>query len=110
VSVAALIADQKTGHDVPHAVACRALGVSQSWFYKWKRRIGIQTPTGRERRRPGWTLRSAGPSRRPAAPTGLRGSPMTCAKRAGECRRTPWRRGWPSSTWPGGPVRAGAGR
>jgi len=21
---------------VPHAVSCRALGVSQSWFYKWK--------------------------------------------------------------------------
>src|SRR5690606_25691228 len=43
--------DQKTGHDVPHAVACRALGVSQSWFYKWKQRIGIQAPTRRERRR-----------------------------------------------------------
>jgi transposase InsO family protein len=51
VSVAAFIADQKTAHDVPHAIACRALGVSQSWFYKWKQRIGQDTPTGRERRR-----------------------------------------------------------
>ncbi|MEU8804942.1 IS3 family transposase [Spirillospora sp. NPDC048819] len=51
MSVAAFIADQKTSHDVPHAVACRALGVSQSWFYKWRQRIGVQAPTGRQRRR-----------------------------------------------------------
>jgi putative transposase len=51
VSVAAFIADQRTGHDVPHAIACRALGVSQSWFYKWRRRINQDTPTGRARRR-----------------------------------------------------------
>jgi len=35
VSLAAFIADQRTSHDVPQAVSCRALGVSQSWFYKW---------------------------------------------------------------------------
>jgi putative transposase len=34
--VAALIAAQRDGHRVPHAVACRALGVSRSWFCKWK--------------------------------------------------------------------------
>jgi putative transposase len=34
--VAALIAAQRDEHRVPHAVACRALGVSRSWFYKWK--------------------------------------------------------------------------
>jgi transposase InsO family protein len=34
--VAALIAAQRAGHRIPHAVSCRALGVSQSWFYKWK--------------------------------------------------------------------------
>jgi transposase InsO family protein len=34
--VAALIAAQRDGHQVPHAVACRALGVSRSWFYKWR--------------------------------------------------------------------------
>ncbi|MEU3163943.1 DDE-type integrase/transposase/recombinase [Streptosporangium sp. NPDC006930] len=26
---------------------------------------------------------------------------MTCTRRAGGCRRTPSRRGWPSSAWPG---------
>jgi putative transposase len=34
--VAALIAAQRDQHRVPHTVACRALGVSRSWFYKWK--------------------------------------------------------------------------
>jgi hypothetical protein len=38
VSVAAFIASRRTEHDVPHAVACRALNVSQSWFYKWRDR------------------------------------------------------------------------
>jgi putative transposase len=34
--VAALIAAQREQHRIPQAVACRALGVSQSWFYKWR--------------------------------------------------------------------------
>jgi transposase InsO family protein len=34
--VAALIAAQREQHQIPHAVACRALGVSRSWFYKHK--------------------------------------------------------------------------
>jgi transposase InsO family protein len=34
--VAALIAAQREQHQIPHAVACRALGVSRSWFRKWK--------------------------------------------------------------------------
>jgi putative transposase len=33
--VAAFIAAQRVQHGVPHAAACRALGMSQSWFYKW---------------------------------------------------------------------------
>jgi putative transposase len=36
VSVAAFIAVQRAEHGVPYAVACRALGVSQPWFYKWR--------------------------------------------------------------------------
>jgi transposase InsO family protein len=32
--VAALIAAQRDEHRVPHATACRALGVSRSWFYQ----------------------------------------------------------------------------
>ena len=35
MSVAAFISSQRTEHGVPHATACRALGVSESWFYKW---------------------------------------------------------------------------
>jgi transposase InsO family protein len=34
--VAAFIASQRDAHGVPQTVSCRALGVSQSWFYKWK--------------------------------------------------------------------------
>ena len=34
--MAALIAAQRDEQQIPHAVACRALGVSRSWFYKWK--------------------------------------------------------------------------
>ena len=36
--MAALIAAQRDEHRVPHVVACRALGVSRSWLYKWKGR------------------------------------------------------------------------
>ena len=35
MSRAAFIAGQKASHGVPYAVACRALGVSESWFFKW---------------------------------------------------------------------------
>jgi transposase InsO family protein len=34
--VAGFIAAQRDDHQVPHATACRALGVSQAWFYKWR--------------------------------------------------------------------------
>jgi putative transposase len=37
VSLAALIVAQRAEHGIPHAVACRALGVSQAWLYKWRR-------------------------------------------------------------------------
>jgi transposase InsO family protein len=36
VSLAGFVAAQRTGHGIGHAVACRALGVSQAWFYKWR--------------------------------------------------------------------------
>jgi putative transposase len=36
VSVAGFIASQRAQHQIPHAVACRALGVSPAWFYKWR--------------------------------------------------------------------------
>jgi putative transposase len=34
--VAAFIAAQRDRHGVPVALACRALGVSAAWFYKWR--------------------------------------------------------------------------
>jgi len=36
--MAALIAAQRTGYQIPRAVSCRALGVSRSWHYKWSGR------------------------------------------------------------------------
>src|SRR6476659_7096313 len=35
VRVATYIVSQRVEHAVPQAVSCRALGVSQAWFYKW---------------------------------------------------------------------------
>ncbi|MEU4603460.1 IS3 family transposase [Kribbella sp. NPDC023972] len=34
--MAAFIAAQRDTYRVPHALSCRALGVSQAWFYKWR--------------------------------------------------------------------------
>jgi transposase InsO family protein len=34
--VAGFIATQRAKFGVPHVVACRVLGVSQAWFYKWR--------------------------------------------------------------------------
>ena len=45
--VASFIAAQRADHRVPHAKCCRWLGVSQSWFYKWRDR----PPTPRQERR-----------------------------------------------------------
>ena len=47
MSVSAHIAAQRTDHAVPHAVSCRALGVPESTFYKWRDR----PPTPAQRRR-----------------------------------------------------------
>ncbi|MBP2329536.1 transposase InsO family protein [Kibdelosporangium banguiense] len=49
MSLAVFIADQRTSHDVPHAVACRALTVSESWFYKWHHRQHRPTPSEQRR-------------------------------------------------------------
>ncbi len=47
VIVAEFIASQRTQHGIPHTISCRALDVSQSWFYKWIHR----KPTERDARR-----------------------------------------------------------
>ena len=38
MSVARLIAANRTQFDIPHATSCRLMGVSESWFYKWRNR------------------------------------------------------------------------
>lgn len=47
MSVASFVAAQRTEHGVPHVISCRALEVSESWFYKWRDR----PPTPRQQRR-----------------------------------------------------------
>jgi len=51
VSVAGFITCQRTEHPVPHPIACRARGVSESWFYKWRTR-----PVQAELREAGWRV------------------------------------------------------
>ena len=48
MSVAGFIATQRAQHHIPHATSCRALGVSQAWFYKW--RHGDASPRRARRR------------------------------------------------------------
>ncbi|MEU0572794.1 IS3 family transposase [Nonomuraea sp. NPDC005983] len=47
MTVVEFIESQRTEFGVPHKICFRALGVSSSWFYKWKNR----RPTAREERR-----------------------------------------------------------
>ncbi len=47
MSVVSFVAAQRAEHGVPHALSCRALKVSESWFYKWRER----PPTPRQQRR-----------------------------------------------------------
>lgn len=47
MSLAAFVAAQRTEYGVPHAVTCRVLELSESWFYKWRQR----PPTPQQLRR-----------------------------------------------------------
>ncbi len=47
MTLAQFVASQRTDHGIPHAVACRALGVGESWFYRWRH----GPPSGIEARR-----------------------------------------------------------
>ena len=47
MSVASFVAAQRTDYVVSHALTCRALVLSESWFYKWRNR----GPTRRQQRR-----------------------------------------------------------
>jgi putative transposase len=74
--VAAFIAAQRDDRRIPHTVACRALGVSQSWFYKWAghARAGTLPPRAARRAR-----LAAEVKRLFEAYQGKRGSPMITA-------------------------------
>jgi putative transposase len=82
--VAAFIAAQRDRHRIPHAISCRALGVSQSWFYKWAGHARSGTSPPRSARR----ARLAAEVRRLFdAHDGKRGSPMITA----DLREEGWR-------------------
>ena len=78
--MAALIAAQRDDHRVPAAMACRALGVSRSWYYKW--RGGTLPPRAQRRER-----LKAGVKRLFEEHEGKRGSPMITA----DLRDAGWR-------------------
>ena len=68
MSVARFIADQRAFYRVPHTFTCLLLGVSVSWFYKWR----DHKPTTRDQRR---TQLDAAVRAAFAAARGLHGSP-----------------------------------
>jgi transposase InsO family protein len=70
--VAAFIAAQRADHGIPHAVSCRALGVSEGWFYKWKG--GDRSPRRARRERLKAEVRRLFEQHK-----GKRGSPMITA-------------------------------
>jgi putative transposase len=82
--VAAFIAAQRERHRIPHAVACRALGVSPSWFCKWAghARAGTLPPRAARRAR-----LAAEVGRLFGLHGGKRGSPMITA----DLRDAGWR-------------------
>ena len=104
MSVASFVAAQRTEHGVPHALTCRALELSESWFYKWRDR----SPTPRQARRAGL---DADVKRSFEESDGDYGSPRVrriCASGGGRCRRRRWRRRWPARDWWAGRRDAGS--
>lgn len=80
MSVAAFITAQRAQYGVPYACACRALGVSPAWFYKWR----DGDPSPRRARRAALAVQVG---QRFAAHHGRRGSPRITA----ELREAGWR-------------------
>ncbi len=92
MSVARFIASQRTEHSVPHTVCCRALDVSESWFYKWNDR----EPTPRRRRRE-QLIAAIGKEFEASGRTyGSRASGWSCGRRAGGSPTTQSPRQWPN--------------
>ncbi len=80
--MAAFIADQRTGFGVPHAVACRALSVSESWFYTWLGR----PPPARQQRKARLAEQITALFAASGGTYGSLASTRTCATRGGGCR------------------------
>ena len=80
MSVATFIVAQRVEFGVPHATACRALGASQAWFYKW--RHGDPSPRHARREQLIIEIRQLF-----AAHNGRYGSPRICA----DLRAEGWR-------------------
>ena len=70
--MAGFIAAQRADHGIPQAVSCRALDVSESWFYKWQR--GDESPQRARRERLKAEVRRLFEAHR-----GKRGAPMLTA-------------------------------
>jgi hypothetical protein len=47
-------------HGIPHAVSCRALGVSQAWFHKWHQHANAGTSRPGSSGGESWPLKSPG--------------------------------------------------
>jgi hypothetical protein len=109
MSVASFIAFQGTEHRVPHALTCRTLEVSESWFYKWRDR----PPTRRQARRAELDAAVKASFEESGGTPGTYGSPgcsRTWSRPAGGCQRTRWRLRWPVRAWPAGARNAGDAR
>ena len=86
--MAGFIVSQRDAHGVPQAVSCRALGVSQSWFCKWRHGELPPRATRREQLKAEIVRLFAAREGK----DGSRGLPPRCGMRAGGSARTPSRR------------------
>ncbi len=103
-----VISDQKTVHNISHRVSCRALGVSEVWFHKWRRRP--DEPTKREIRRGELAERVRYFFDRSGNTYGSSRITLDLWRRVGKYRRAPSPRSWPNSVCRAADRHADAGR
>jgi hypothetical protein len=106
VAVAALIAAQRDQHQIPHTTACRALGVSRSWFWFWFwfcKHKDRELPPGEARRQAlAAEVRRLFTAHR--GTYGPRGSPSAWARLGGRSGQREHRRGDHGRAGPGRPA------
>ena len=102
MSVATFIATQRVEYQVPHATSCRALEVSQAWFYKWRH----GDPSARHARREQLADRDRAVVRRPQWPLRLAADHCGSARGGlgGECEHRRSDHGRARVTGPGAPA------